>query len=370
MKQDTMDNVDLVSSIDKKILTVRTNSLDFSFNELAEMYKEGDLIISPEFQRLFRWSETLQSQFIESIILELPIPPIFVVEREDRVWELIDGLQRMSSWLHFRGLLKDESGKLSPALRLKDCDIVEGLNGLTFETLPHSIKIKLKRSPIRVEIIGKGSSTRLKYDMFNRLNTNGLTLSPQEIRNATIRLLSDGENFMRFIIEQSQNSFFKTCIESVAEYDTLRKSDQELVLRFFSLKNNRTNYNGELSDFMTGYAELIAEGKMIFNYSEEKNNFNKTFEILHHVLGNKIFASPHTGQYRAFYFEAFTIGIQHQLDAIESKHYESLREEFTRVKTDQGFNKATSSKDGSNKRHLQNRIQIIEGMVMKIVSRV
>src|ERR1700685_4642583 len=119
----------LIREVDKKLTSVRTTSLDLSFNELADMYSSGELIIEPEFQRMFRWSEGKQSRFIESLILELPVPPIFLIEQEDRMYELIAGLQRISSYLHFRGLIEVE-GQENP-LRLEDCDIVPELNGRT-----------------------------------------------------------------------------------------------------------------------------------------------------------------------------------------------------------------------------------------------
>ncbi len=98
--------IDLVNAVDQKIEKVRTKSLDLSFNELMDMYEDGELLISPDYQRLFRWTEGSQSRFIESLILEMPVPPIFFIEREEGVYELIDGLQRISSYLHFRGKMK------------------------------------------------------------------------------------------------------------------------------------------------------------------------------------------------------------------------------------------------------------------------
>lgn len=70
---------------------------------LYDMYIDGELAISPDYQRLFRWDEEKQSRFIESLILEMPVLPIFVIETENRVYELIDGMQKISSYLHFRG---------------------------------------------------------------------------------------------------------------------------------------------------------------------------------------------------------------------------------------------------------------------------
>lgn len=96
---------ELIQHVDSNIDMVRTRTLDLSFNELLDMYQNDELEISPEYQRLFRWSEEKQSRFIESLILEMPIPPIYVIEVEEGIYELIDGLQRISSYLHFRGAL-------------------------------------------------------------------------------------------------------------------------------------------------------------------------------------------------------------------------------------------------------------------------
>lgn len=92
-----MGLANLVQNIDNQIIQIRTKSLDVSFNELYDMYKDGELAIAPDYQRLFRWDEEKQSRFIESLILEMPVPPIFVIETENGVYELIDGLQRISS---------------------------------------------------------------------------------------------------------------------------------------------------------------------------------------------------------------------------------------------------------------------------------
>ncbi len=95
----------LLEAVQKKVKKVQTTSLDLSFNELMDMYVQGELIVDPEYQRAFRWSEGKESRFIESLVLGMPIPPIFVIEQEEGKYELIDGLQRLSSYFHFRGKL-------------------------------------------------------------------------------------------------------------------------------------------------------------------------------------------------------------------------------------------------------------------------
>jgi hypothetical protein len=106
---------EIIDAVDERVNLVRTKSLDISFNELLDMYRDEELIIDPAYQRLFRWSEGAQSRFIESLVLEMPVPPIFLIERQDNVYELIDGLQRISSYLHFRGALTEMKG--SPSSR-------------------------------------------------------------------------------------------------------------------------------------------------------------------------------------------------------------------------------------------------------------
>ena len=138
--------IDIINAVDKKIEKIRTRSLDLSFNELLDMFINEEFIIDPEYQRLFRWSEGSQSRFIESLLLEMPVPPIFVIERSEGIYELIDGLQRISSYLHFRGkhpLRKNEDGTMQH-LVLSDCDIVQELNGISYEDLPKPLEIKLK----------------------------------------------------------------------------------------------------------------------------------------------------------------------------------------------------------------------------------
>src|SRR4051794_24876379 len=99
---------DLIRSVDGAMARIRTRAVDVSFNELFDMFESKELVINPDFQRLFRWAEGKQSQFIESLILELPVPPIYAIEINDGVYELIDGLQRISSYFHFRGRHPDD----------------------------------------------------------------------------------------------------------------------------------------------------------------------------------------------------------------------------------------------------------------------
>src|ERR1700740_3690832 len=99
----------LEKEIDDAQRLVKTDAYQMSIGEVINMYRDGELVINPDFQRLFRWEIGQKSKLIESLLLGIPLPSIFVFEKEDSKWELIDGLQRISTLLEFMGELKDPS---------------------------------------------------------------------------------------------------------------------------------------------------------------------------------------------------------------------------------------------------------------------
>ena len=316
---------DLIENIDKNIFNVRTRSYEISYNELYDMYLCGELIIVPEYHRLFRWGTGTQSRFIESLLLEIPTPPIYVVETEDRIYRLIDGLQRVSTYLHFRGgILPGNSsgnGQGNPDnhfLRLEGCDIVPDLNGLTFNQLPKSLQIKIKRSFIRIEIVKKDKSDTLKYYMFKRLNTGGALFSAQEIRNCTIRLL--GEHGINFIEECSCNADFRKAVSSTDTKWDIGKYDQELVLRFFAFKNDISDCMHSISEFLTSYLEKVTMQPVYFNWYYEKNLFSETFRFISDYLGEDTFLGDHDGsapgQFILYYYDCISVAVAGQIDRI------------------------------------------------------
>lgn len=314
----------LITNVDDQIIKIRTRSLDVSFNELYDMFQNHELLIAPDYQRLFRWERDKQSRFIESLILEMPVPPIFVIEKEDGVYELIDGLQRISSYLHFRGanLHPDDEGDSDDFLILEGCDIVKELNGYDFNQLPKSIQIKLKRSFVRMEVIKKESETSLKYHMFKRLNTGGELLSAQEIRNCTVRLL--GAKAITFLEECSKDGNFIEVTKRMGDDKLKTKFDQELVLRFFAMKNNLDEYKYPVTDYLTRYLEQITIGEKNFDYEKERDIFKRTFAFINQNLGADAFSTVTIqgsvrNDFVLYCFDGISIPIALLLDKIEKK---------------------------------------------------
>lgn len=354
-------------AIDKKIGEVRTETLDLSYGEITNLYASHELVIQPDYQRLFRWSLEQRSRIIESILVELPIPQIFVIENADGVIELIDGLQRISSVIQF---IDSTMLQLEP-LRLAGCDIVPELNGKTFSDLSLSLKLRLKRSSVRTIVIKRQSSSMLRYEMFKRLNTGGSILAPQEIRNCTARMLGDaGVTFYRFLQDCAAFPAFRTCIEPLSQSDEEQRGDEELVLRFFAAKNAQELFAGSVRDWLDDYMEGVLLKKIGFNYPQEQEIFMRLFSFLATVIGPGAFVryrgNTPVGAVAPAYFEAVAIGTFRAAPEIENVDPSQFRKTISDTVQSTAFRSFTGP--GANSREkLENRISTIHTALAELV---
>jgi hypothetical protein len=370
------DKIRIVEIVDERRKRAGTKALDVSLNELADMYSSTELIIQPEYQRLFRWSPEKQSQFIESLLLEMPVPPIFVIEIEEGKWELIDGLQRLSTYLYFRGELNapnlEPPIKQGDLLKLEKCDIVKELNGLTYNDLPLALQVRLKRSFLRVEAVLKETDTRFRYYMFKRLNTGGEILSNQEVRNCTIRLL--GEEFNDFILKLCKYDGFCECIEPLSEESRRMMGDAELVLRFFAFKNNFSEFKHDVADFMTDFMERVTyqshESPIPFDYVTEESLFLRTFQLLSKTLGpntcQRWLGSRYGGQFSMHHFEAISLGVVMVIDGIDLDNFEQInhvKKILENIKKDEQFRQLTTGGGQNRPIPYKNKIEFVANML-------
>lgn len=293
--------------IDETKLTseITTDAVDFSFGELLNLHKDEEIIIRPEYQRLFRWSNEQRSRLIESVLLRLPIPPIFLVENDDNVLELIDGLQRTSSVLQFL----DHEAIAQPELVLEGCDILKALNGVRFDDLSTSLKLKIKRTPIRAIIIKKSGDQFVKYEMFKRLNTGGSLLSAQEIRNCSSRMITGGDIFYSALQSWAKVTDYEGAIARLPDVSKAMRADEELVLRFFAVKNYRVGFKGNIEEWLSSYMEDILLHQRPFDIKEEDVVFRQVFGLIYSRFGDGAFSRYNmhgepTGRLAPAYFEA------------------------------------------------------------------
>lgn len=321
--------VSLQDEINAKSKEIKTDAYSMSIGELMNLYSSNELDIHPEFQRFFRWKEDQQSKFIESIFLGIPIPSIFVSQRDDGVWDVIDGLQRLSTIFQFAGILKDEnnalytpsiltSTKYLPSLENKKWDDkADPINSLT-----QSQRIHLKRQKLDIKIVIETSDPEIKYELFQRINSLGTKLSDQELRNC-ILIMAD-KSFFAWIDELSKYEAFQNCV-SLSDNDIDQQYDKELVLRFFIFKNVESTTLGEQKNI----AEFIDKksiqftNRSLFNRDNEAQIFRKTFDLLNNTLADRSFKKYNherqrfEGKFLVTTFEATSIGVASNIAAWE-----------------------------------------------------
>lgn len=303
---------------------VSTDSYSMSVGELASMYQGEELNIHPEFQRFFRWRVEQKSKFIESLLLGIPVPPVFVAEQSSSKWDVIDGLQRLSTILEAMGELKDENGDKIPGLSLTRTKYLPSLEGKQWSSedpekeLPESARIKIKRARLDVNIVKNTSDEIAKYEIFQRLNAGGSLATDQEVRNCI--LIMTNKDFFYWFKELGDYENFARCI-ILTERAEDEAFDLELLTRFivFSVSNMvRLSRIEELGAFLTDEIVDIA-GDVSFSRVDIKNAFEKTFDYLASTLEQDSFRKFNVNK-RKYYggtlvslFEVLAVGIGRHL---------------------------------------------------------
>lgn len=288
----------LDKEIEKKAKEIQTDSYPMSIGELTSMYKEGELDLNPDFQRFFRWNIHQKSKFIESILLGIPIPSIFVSQDSEGRWDVIDGLQRLSTIFEFMGILKTTNNEgeevTKSPLKLVGTDFLPSLQDKYWEnnedpnnSLDHSHRFKIKRAKLTIQIIKETSDPEAKYELFQRLNTGGSKLENQEIRNCILIMVN--KEFFKWMEDLSKNSDFLNTI-SISEKQTEEQYEKELVVRYLLTKFGQIDQikgTEDIHDYLT--KEIINVTKIKIDFQKEKEDFGKIFNLMNKTLGEDSF---------------------------------------------------------------------------------
>ncbi len=265
---------------------IASDGYPMSIGELTNLYRENELIIRPEFQRFFRWNATQKSRLVESLLLGIPLPSIFVAQTESGIWEVVDGLQRLSTIFELQGELRDPSGKTLPPLELKSTKYLPSLEGKRWlsiigETLTDAQKLDIKRAKIDVKIIKRESSTQTKFDLFQRLNSYGTQLNSQELRSAL--LVAASPEFFANLERMASRESFKASVP-LSEKQFEERYDLEIVTRFIVLhnwpdeklsSNNLRDLPQILDDESVRIATAYPKG-----FGELEDTFQKVFDLI------------------------------------------------------------------------------------------
>lgn len=321
MKAKPVDRLE--TEVTKARLTIAADGYPMSIGELTTLYREGELIIRPEFQRLFRWKLLQKSRLVESILLGIPLPSIFVSQKANGKWELVDGLQRISTILQLQNELLDENGEKAEELVLAATKYLPNLDGHTWagdKQLPPALKLDIRRSKIDIKILKRESSQVAKFDLFQRLNNYGTQLSAQEMRNAL--LVGASPDFFAWLEGLATSPAFSETV-LLPENSTDERYDLELVLRFLVLHARPTSEFSVagLKDFSTLLDEEAVglAGSPRSALQKLERTFHKTFDVIARNGGANIFSRWNAGK-QAFQgsflntaFEVFALGIGYHI---------------------------------------------------------
>ena len=330
--------------------SLSTDRLDMSFGEIMSMYESDEIIINPEFQRLFRWDDYQKTRFLESILIGIPIPPIFVAEDKDGRWELVDGLQRLSTIFSFFGILKTINEKNNWILGKGD--LIKYLENLACKDLPLKLRLNIKRASCRVEIIKWNSVFDMRYELFNRLNTGGSVLTDQEIRSAIFRGVSN--DFNSFLRRCSENQKFVKLIQPTQKQLEQMYMD-ELVLRYCSLIDIPGELSENISQHMTNYMREAVKNSN--NIKRLEVYFNDIVNILS-PIGKDIFRGTNH-VFSTSLYDCIMIGISRNIDRFKNERTFIIKEKIEELKNSESFKKASGSSSFSKTRILK-RIEVAE----------
>lgn len=296
-----------------------------SIGEWVSMYERDELDIHPEFQRFYRWTPAQKAGLIESILLGIPLPPIFVSQRSDGVWDVVDGLQRLSTIFQFMGILRDEEARRVEPLALEGTKYLPALKGVQWDNseepkraLPKELQLVIKRSKIAASIVLKESDESAKYDLFQRLNTGGSELSPQEVRNCLLVMIN--KSFFEWMKDLPKFEPF-VITTALSDRPLEEAYDVELALRFVLLSRiseAEIKSIGDVGAFLTDRISEVAQDKK-FRRGEAKQLFEDTFEVLAQILEDEAFKRystkkrKHEGGFLLSIFEVVALGVAYNI---------------------------------------------------------
>ncbi len=324
----------LMKEIQETQNIIKTDAYQMSIGEIVSMYKDEELVVNPDFQRLFRWDIGQKSRLVESILLGIPIPSIFVFETEGGKWELVDGLQRISTLVEFMGLLRDpDDGTLLPPSKLTGTKYLPSLDNTVWQLsdfvdagdqseqieLEKSLQLAVRRARLGVEILKRPSSNNTKYELFQRLNAGGTQANAQELRNCVMIMVNP--TFFQGVKQLSDDPDFRLVL-GASEDQIEKQRHLEYATRF--IVHVFSDYNGRLDveDFIDASIVAIEQSADLTIISDV---FQRTFCLLANVLGNEALrrydGHRHLGRVGLAAFECIAVGVGRNIDAIEALEF-------------------------------------------------
>lgn len=247
-----------------------------SVYDYMRQHEQGRLIIDPDYQRHLVWKNDQKSRFIESVLLNFPLPPIYLNQRRDGKYVIVDGLQRTTTLRDF----------MNNQFALSNLTALKALNNKKASELPDGLLARLEEKSIFLYIIKPSVPIGVVYELFDRINTGGTALNRQEVRNCILMGKST-----QLLKELSQQNYFTQAIDKGVS--GTRMKDREVILRYLSFKifDYQKDYKGDLSPFLENAMQRIN------SMGEEeieilRQDFKRVMKLSYEIFGNRSFRYP------------------------------------------------------------------------------
>nr|WP_315002741.1 DUF262 domain-containing protein [uncultured Campylobacter sp.] len=343
-----MENIDkLEKEIENGQRNVSYDTKEYTIEIIVKKYlenldKDKNEFFVPDYQREFTWDDYRQSRFIESLLIGLPIPYIFLAETKEGRYEIVDGSQRIRTLEAF----------LNNKLTINNgLEILGSLGKYTFDKLSPSRQRKFKNISLKMIVLSDRTSDKTKNEIFERINRGSDLLKDMEKRKGIYR-----GKFNDFLYKMAQNEQFKK-LTPIAHWFEKRQEREELLLRYFALTDmypkfeNRPGIAKQLDEYMDKENTRFKNNPELLKIKEEK--FLKMIDFVSKALPNG-FSKKGSQQVSRLFFEAISVGVTLAID--ENNNVNAQKINLEKILKSDDFLKAisgdrpTHSKDKINKR--------------------
>ncbi len=330
-----------------------TEVYDFSVSTLIEKLKSGDIFI-PRYQRKYVWNDTQASRLIESLIIQCPIPVIYLNQEKDEKLAVIDGNQRLNSLMRFT----------NNEYPLRGLTTYPELESLYYDQLDKRFQRHIENRALRCIVISKETHPQVKFDVFERLNTGAAKLTPQELRHGTYY-----GKFFQLIEKLSMTSEFVKLLDLRQDK---RMKAEELAIRFLALHFKQNQYEKPMAGFLNQFCE---ENRNLNSIPEAEmaDVFQKTVSNIHQLFGSyafKIFDSRKdiASRFNAALFDAEMVAVS--TTKISKKISPQMREKALALlakefETNSLFVKSITAST-SDDLHIKRRIAVVKKIIQKL----
>lgn len=278
--------------------------------EVLRKIEREHIELNPDFQRNFVWDEQRQSRLIESVLLKIPLPTFYLDATDGARWQVVDGLQRLST---LQAFCKTQT------LQLSGLEFLTDLNGARFEQLSSTMQRTIEDTPLTLITVQPGTPRDVKFMIFQRINTSGINLNNQEIRHAIF-----GNPARDFLRDLAESEAFRVATNGLV--DPRRMDDRECVLRFMTFRLNPYDSALESGNKTLTFEELLNQTVDDLNtstpimrdqYAEEfRDSMGKAHRLFEDLAFRQIQEQLETGSFRKALFEVWSVLLNNYEDKL------------------------------------------------------